>query len=145
MARSLLRFTANFLVYIAIAMITVFGFPKFLAWYLETPYPMAAITSGSMWPTLKEGDLVFIQGVKHSELKSGDVVVYRNTESNTFTIHRIAALYENELVTKGDANFSEDDPIPYDAIVGRAYRLGGHHVRIPHLGAITVFASKVRK
>ena len=41
-----------------------------LSWYLDTPYPMAAITSGSMWPVLKEGSLVFIKSVKKKKLKS---------------------------------------------------------------------------
>ena len=50
--------------YVVIVGGTVVGLPKALSWYLETPYPMAAITSGSMWPVLKEGDIVFVQGVK---------------------------------------------------------------------------------
>jgi signal peptidase I len=48
----------------------IFGLPKFLSWALNTDFPMAAITSGSMWPSLKEGDLVFIQGLEDGEKDS---------------------------------------------------------------------------
>ena len=53
----------DFILYVVILATILFGVPRFLSWYLETPYPIAAITSGSMWPALKEGDLVFIEGV----------------------------------------------------------------------------------
>ncbi|TSC69302.1 MAG: signal peptidase, endoplasmic reticulum-type [Parcubacteria group bacterium Gr01-1014_66] len=141
--KKIVRFFGNFLVYIAIVVVTIFGMPRFLSWFLETPYPMAAITSGSMWPALKEGDLVFIEGVKKDELAKGDVVVYRNRDADTFTIHRVVSLDAEQLVTKGDANFTQDEPIGYDAVVGRAWRINNSFMRIPRLGALTVFASKV--
>lgn len=135
------KFLLNFLIYVAIVGGVVWGMPKFLSWYLDTPYPMAAITSGSMWPALKEGDLIFIQSVAKEELKKGDIVVYRNKDNNTFTIHRIVSLDEETFTTKGDANFTEDKPIFYEDLVGRTYMLFDKHVHIPYLGSITVFAS----
>ena len=80
-------FIINLIIYIAIIGGVVFGFPSALSWYLDTPYPMAAITSGSMWPVLKEGSLVFIKFVEKSEIEVGDIVVYRNNKE--FTIHRV--------------------------------------------------------
>lgn len=132
----------NVFVYIAIVAVVVFGLPQFLAWYLNTSYPMAAITSGSMWPALKEGDLVFIEGLPREELRLGDVVVYRNATGDGFTIHRIVELNKDTLVTKGDANFTKDGPVAYENVVGRTYRVFGKNVRLPYLGFITVYASR---
>ena len=124
----------------------VYGLPKFLSWSLNTPYPMAAITSGSMWPALNEGDLVFIKGgLKKEDLKEGDVVVYRNERGGSFTIHRIVELSENDFTTKGDANFQEDKPTPYDQLIGKALTLSGKPLHIPYLGSITVIANNLKQ
>mgnify|MGYP001568011270 CR=1 FL=1 len=132
----------NIAVYVLIVGGTVFGLPKILAWSLGTSYPMAAITSGSMWPVLKEGDLVLIKAVTREEVGIGDIIVYRNKPNSGFTIHRVLRLDQDQIVTKGDANFNEDQPIVYESIVGRALTLGGKPLRLPYLGLITVLANK---
>ncbi|MCR4284246.1 MAG: signal peptidase I [Parcubacteria group bacterium] len=130
----------NLVIYSAIVFGIIFGFPKALSWYLDTPYPMAAITSGSMWPTLKEGYLIFIKSVPKEDLKIGDIIVYRNNLG--FTIHRIVKLSEDELITKGDANFQNDTPIKYGDVVGRTLTVFDKQVYIPYLGIITIKANK---
>ena len=144
-AQKIGRFLFDFLTYLVIVAGILFGLPKFLSWSLNTSYPMAAITSGSMWPSLKEGELVFIEGVEKSDLRKGDIVVYRNSVGGTFTIHRIVALGETTLTTKGDANFNEDTPVSYEQVVGRSLTFGGRNIHIPYLGSITVFANNVRE
>src|SRR3990167_8864143 len=103
-----MKIIGNIVIYIVIVLGLIFGLPKFLSWALDTPYPMAAITSGSMWPALKKGDLVLIEGVEKNELKTGDIIVFENKERKNFTIHRVVDLSEDKIVTKGDANFNED-------------------------------------
>lgn len=137
------RFTLNLFIYLAIVGGLIFGLPRLLTWALKTPYPMAAITSGSMWPVLNEGDLVFIQGGRKLEdLKVGDIIVWRGSAGQSFTIHRIAKLNGSQITTKGDANFNEDPVIEYDQVVGKALAWkSGKPVHIPYLGSITVLAS----
>jgi signal peptidase I len=142
--RILSSFIINFLIYVAIVAGLVLGLPELLSWRLGTPYPMAAITSGSMWPALREGDLVFIQGAEKSDLAVGDVVVYRNDGGPGFTIHRIVRLDEETFTTKGDANFENDKPVPYGRLVGRNLTVLGKPARLPYLGSITVVASTLR-
>jgi signal peptidase I len=140
-ARKIGKFFLNVVIYFAIVGALLYGLPRFLSWKLETPYPMAAITSGSMWPALKQGDLVFIQGVKgKEELHEGDVVVWQN--ANGFTIHRVVELREDTLVTKGDANFSEDAPVSYDDVIGKTVEIFGRHARLPYLGMVSVYAGR---
>ena len=138
--RRLLRFIVNIGIYIAIVVALLYGLPRFLSWYLETSYPIAAITSGSMWPALRQGDLVFIQHVSREDLKVGDIVVWQNP--NGFTIHRVKELRENGLVTRGDANFTDDPPVQYEDVIGRTYQIAGKNARLPYFGMITVYASK---
>ena len=134
------KLALNIGIYAVIVVGMLYGLPRFLSWYLDTPYPMAAITSGSMWPVLNEGDLVFIEGVAREQLQVGNIVVWRN--ENGFTIHRVVKLEIDTLITKGDANFSEDEPVKYADVVGRVHQFLGRDARLPYFGMITVYASK---
>ncbi len=138
--RRTFSFLLNLAVYVGIIAGVLFGMPRFLLWYLHTPYPMAAITSGSMWPVLHTGDLAFIEGVGKGDLRVGDIVVWKNSQG--FTIHRVVRLEEDRLVTKGDANFTEDDPVKYEDVIGRLHQVWGRNARIPQLGLITMYASQ---
>lgn len=143
--RAWYRGALNAAVYLVIVGGIVLGVPKLLSATLHTPYPMAAITSGSMWPALKEGNLVFIHGdIKKEDIKVGDIIVYRNQQNGTFTIHRVTKLKPTTLITRGDANLKDDAPVAYEDVVGRALTFSGKPVHIPYLGAITVFASNLR-
>ena len=131
--------------YLIFIVAIVFGLPRLLSSVLNTPYPMAAITSGSMWPVLEEGDLVFVKGIMdQSELQIGDIIVYRAGTTGGFTIHRIVAMKDASITTKGDANFGEDAPIVFKDVVGKTVTIGGKTFRIPYLGSVTVFASNLK-
>ncbi len=136
----LLKFLLNVVIYIAVVVGLVWGLPIALSKLLKTPYPMASITSGSMWPVLKTGDLILIQGAKKEDIRIGDVVVWKNV--NGFTIHRVVQLTDKILVTKGDGNFKEDEPVKYEDVVGKAVSVNGKYVRIPYLGFVTIATSK---
>ncbi|MCK4592225.1 signal peptidase I [Candidatus Parcubacteria bacterium] len=130
------------LIYIIVVVGLVVGTPKALTYALGTEYPIASITSGSMWPELKQGDLIFIEYADKDSLAVGDIVVFKNEKG--FTIHRIIELNEDTLKTKGDANNVADAPIKYNEIVGRTLNWNSNPVRIPHLGKLTIWASGLR-
>ena len=132
------------IIYVVIVGGIIYGLPKFLSWWLQTPYPLAAVTSNSMWPVFSRGDLVLIEGVSKSELKVGDIIVYRQINSPGFTIHRVTQLAENLLTTKGDANFESDEPVKYEQVVGRNLTLGTTAVHLPYLGSLTMLANRLK-
>ena len=138
----ILKFFLNIVIYAAIVGLIVWGLPKYLTKKLGTDYPIAAITSGSMWPALHIGDLVLIQAVSKEDLEVGDIIVWQNDKG--FTIHRIAKLNENTLVTKGDGNFTEDSPVKYSDVIGRTVYRDGNPVRIPYMGYISVWSAKIK-
>ena len=136
-----LKNIAGWIIYIAILVALIWGVPKGLVYVLKTEYPVASITSGSMWPALKKGDMVLIKGIASSEeIKEGDIVVYKNPKG--FTIHRVIEINENTVVTKGDANNVEDSPIKYEEIIGKTLTFNQKPVRIPFLGNINILFNK---
>ena len=133
----------GWVVYILILAGLVYGVPKGLAYFLKTDYPMASITSGSMWPALKQGDLVLIKGVEgKDEVNIGDIIVYQNPKG--FTIHRVIKTGEDTLTTKGDANNVEDNPIEYEEVIGKAVTINDNPVRIPFIGKIGLLINKAK-
>ena len=130
-------------IYIIIVAALAVGTPKALCYILKTEYPVASITSGSMWPALKKGDLVLMEGIDKAELEVGDIVVYKNKKG--FTILRIIELNKETLKTKGDANNVSDSPIGYEKVVGRTVNVFGKPLRIPKLGNVTIWAEGLGK
>mgnify|MGYP001585020127 CR=1 FL=1 len=127
--------------YLAMVIGLVYGTPKALSYILQSEYPMAAITSRSMWPTLKKGDMVFIKGIaSREEIEIGDIVVYQNLQG--FTIHRVERKNEGTVVTKGDANNTEDSPVKYEDIIGKTVTFREKPVRIPWLGNVSIALDK---
>ncbi len=112
--------------------------PRVLSWVLDTPHPLAAITSSSMWPTLKRGDLVLVKGLSDAAVQPGMIVVYRSTDDGTMVIHRVIEVEGEEIVTQGDANVEPDAPIARADVAGVVQMLGGRPVRVPHVGRITL-------
>ena len=135
--------------YIAFVAVLVMATPKALVYALGTEYPIASITSGSMWPELKKGDLVFIEYADKNSLAVGDIIVYKNPSTSSgqagFTIHRIIELNDDTLKTKGDANNISDLSIGYDKVVGRTVNWKEKPFRIPQLGKLTIWASGLRE
>jgi len=137
----ILKGVIGWILYIAILIGLIVGVPKGLAYVLKTDYPMASITSGSMWPVLKKGDLVFIKGIdSKNDIKVGDIVVYQNPKG--FTIHRIVEMDETTITTKGDANNVKDAPVGYEEIIGKTLTIKNNLLKIPLLGMISVWMHK---
>ena len=134
--KKILKITVEWIIYVLIFVAIVWGTPKALTKILNTSYPIASITSSSMWPVLKQGDIVLIKGVSNKEnIKVGDIVVYTNEKG--FTIHRVVRLNDKTLVTKGDANNVEDQPVAYDKLVGKTIEWRGKPWRVPYLGKLS--------
>lgn len=136
-----LKSLLGWIIYIAVLIVLIYGIPKGLVYILDTQYPMASITSGSMWPALKKGDLIFIKGIEgKDEIKVGDIVVYKNSKG--FTIHRVIEINENTILTRGDANNVNDSPVSYEEIIGKPLTIKNKPFRIPFVGLVSVLINK---
>lgn len=125
---------------VAIIVGVAWAVPHALAFALRTDCPLATITSSSMWPTLKRGDLVVVKGIDESAVSVGDIVVYESG-TGTMVIHRVITVDGQTLVTQGDANGEPDEPIALADVAGVVPVLGGAPLHLPYLGQITLLAN----
>lgn len=94
-----------------------------------------SVQSGSMAPVFHKGDLVVVNRVPKAEYGVGDVITFINPRNSKQTItHRIVEVQKinghatGRVVTKGDANATNDTSIPTGSIVGRVDK------SIPYVG-----------
>ena len=112
--------------------------------YLRTDFPMLAVASGSMIPTLNIGDLIIVQGGLNvddivAQYETGDIIVFHSPDvPNELIVHR--AVEKNGsgdtafLKTKGDNNPNRDHWDVYNSdLVGKVVW------SIPYLGQIPLF------
>lgn len=101
---------------------------------------LMVVQSGSMSGTASDhieiNDLIFVAKTEIEELKVGDIVAF--IDRKVIVTHRIQSIQTDEngnlfLITKGDANNVEDDPITKENLIG-IYR-----GRIPKLGRMILF------
>ncbi len=86
----------------------------------------AVVLSGSMEPELSVGDLLII--VEKSTYEVDDVIVYQ--DSGMAITHRIVSINEDEVITRGDANNTNDSPIRPKQIKGEVV------LSIPYFGYV---------
>ena len=115
------------------AMLTTLVIPKFVGY---TPY---TVITGSMEPKYHVGCVTYVKPVDFDELKDGDVITF-TTGSLTVT-HRIVSIDKEKqtVITKGDANNTEDGSIAYSNIKGKATDFS-----IPYLGYAIVWVSTIK-
>jgi len=78
-------------------------------------YGAAVVLSGSMEPELSTGDLIIVKETADVKLK--DIVVFQDGRS--LVVHRIVSISEDDVVTKGDANNVDDQPIELADVKGK--------------------------
>lgn len=78
-------------------------------------YTFLEVVTGSMSGTIEIGDGVIVKITK--DVEENDIIVYE--KDNELITHRLINKEEQVLVTKGDANNIEDDPIAEDMVVGK--------------------------
>ena len=94
------------------------------------------VVSGSMEPSIPVGSLVYVKGCDPQNIAPGEVIMFYKTRQADVTVtHRVVENHpeDGELITKGDANPSNDVfPVPYNNILGIVL------LHIPVLGRILV-------
>lgn len=114
------------------------------------PVLLSFVVSGSMSPTIQEGDgFVAIPEQVAGDIEQGDVIVFQSQEirGGELTTHRVVGETESGYITRGDANpFTDQDgaepPVTESQIVAVAWQPGGQVVTIPNLGT-AILAGRV--
>ncbi|MBP3330068.1 MAG: signal peptidase I [Clostridia bacterium] len=104
------------IILLSLVLLTIGLLPK------VTSYDGYYVTSDSMYPAIRKGDLVFTKEVAFEDVEVGDVLTFTREGSEKWFSHRVVRIKESEKAfrTKGDNNNVEDPGYtPYDAVVGR--------------------------
>ncbi len=101
-------------------------------------YTSASITSGSMMPTLRIGDVVIAADHGDDEIAPGTIVVYEDPRKHDLVTHRVVSINpDGSYITKGDVNGAPDpEPIPAANIKVKARWI------VPFVGLPRVWASE---
>jgi signal peptidase len=94
------------------------------------------VLTGSMQPRIHPGDLVLAAPVARGELKPGRVLLFRDPVHPGRTIVHRLVRYDDQgnIITKGDANRSEDStPVAPSAVLGLP------RLRVPYIGRPVVW------
>lgn len=109
------------------------------------PAPLAHVDSGTMAPTIEQGDgFIALPPAIAGAVEPGDVVVYEAEaadEPGTLRTHRVVEATPSGYVTQGDANDYTDQergepPVTEDRIRAVAFQPGGQVLTIPLLGSV---------
>lgn len=143
---------------IIIILVITFGGFFILKVILNTQMPIVVVTSESMTPTIKTGDLLFVRGISPENIKNGthedklgNIIIYdsypfwHSDPNYDPIVHRVIGKYFNisegkwYFKAQGDANSSPDPPhsvdypIPEDNIIGIVVG------KIPYIGYVKIW------
>ncbi len=99
-------------------------------------YEYFTVISGSMEPSYRVGDLLYVKKVDPATVKVGDPITFVLNEDLVVATHRVVRIdAENQrFYTKGDANEIEDgDPVHFNNVIGVP------QFAIPKLGYVSDF------
>lgn len=127
---------------VAVALIGVLALSLLAGHLLGYPVLIGHIESGSMEPTMDEGDgFIPVPHALAGDVESGDVVVFQAdaVEDGATTTHRVVDERQGGYITQGDNNpftdqGSGDPPITDGEVKAVALTVNGEVVTIPHLG-----------
>jgi signal peptidase I len=96
------------------------------------PFRLCAVPTGSMEPNIPTWSLCLVNvKTPYEDIETGDIVVYERKSDGLRIIHRVIAITDAGMVTKGDANSIDDGvSVTPDNLFGKYL---GH---IPQLGRL---------
>ena len=100
-----------------------------------------AVVSGSMEPEIPTGSLVYVKGTDPKDIQADEIIAfYAARDPETVVTHRVVENHvdEQELITKGDANKTNDmNPTRYSHFIGRV------EYHIPKVGFVAQMMTSV--
>lgn len=93
-------------------------------------FSTAVIASGSMEPELSPDDIIIIR--QQDSYETGDIITFQS--GGSLVTHRVAAVTDDGLITRGDANNADDaEPVAPENVLGEVVAC------IPRAGAFIFF------
>ena len=100
-------------------LVVVLGGWVLVAW-VATGWEPTTVTSGSMAPSIRVGDVVFYDDPEPDEIAQRTIMLFEDADGEQ-VLHRVFSVTDDGFVTKGDANVSPDsEVVPPDSVLGIA-------------------------
>lgn len=99
-------------------------------------YTFFIVASGSMSGTVDVNDMVIVKIT--DDFKVNDVVTFR--EDGYFVTHRVVSVNGDKIITKGDSNNTEDEPVNKDHVIGKVVSIFPFMAIFEILGAIILIS-----
>ena len=85
-------------------------------------YSAFEVATGSMSNTIEIGDVILVKLIEPNEpVSENEIVVF--TQDTKLVTHRIIKINGDKIITKGDANNTQDDPISRGQIIGKVLKI----------------------
>ena len=124
LSKKWIRITNNILLDIIIVLLTflvmggVFGFIQLKFQNKEyvniLGYSLFKVNTGSMIPTLQIGDIIIVKLT--NDVKEEDIITFK--QDKELITHRVKKIKDNTIITRGDNNNTDDEPIDKKDVVG---------------------------
>ena len=82
-------------------------------------YSVFNVATGSMEPTIKQNDIIIVKMTDRYEID--DIVTFEKDDA--YITHRIITINDNNLITKGDANNTNDVAIDKKSVLGKVVKI----------------------
>ena len=79
-------------------------------------YSVLSTETGSMSPTIEVGDIIIMK--IGDAIKEHDIITYK--QDDVLITHRIEQIEGDTIITKGDYNNIQDEPIERNQVIGKA-------------------------
>jgi signal peptidase len=94
----------------------------------------AVVTSDSMNPALRTGDLVLMQSAD-MEINGGDIIMFSIPTEKNMVIHRVDGVTAEGIYTKGDATNATDDwVVNIEDVQAKVTEIGGNPIVLKGVG-----------
>ena len=95
----------------------------------------AVVTSDSMYPTFKTGDLLVVQSADIDDIEVGDIIMFTVPSEKELIVHRVESIGEDGIRTKGDATNATDNWIvDSNDVEAKLVTIGGSPVTLKEVG-----------
>ncbi len=118
----MIRKLCQYVINILISVLTIFCIYAFISTtilkkdYIKIGnYTFFVVASGSMSGTIDVNDLIIVKIT--DQFKVNDIITYN--KDGYFITHRVVSSKNNQIITKGDVNNTEDTPISIHDVVGK--------------------------
>lgn len=85
-------------------------------------YSVFSVETGSMKPVIKENDIIVVKKYKNASYKVDDIITFKL--KNDYITHRIVNINGDNLVTRGDANNTNDiENVNIKNVIGKVIKI----------------------